>query len=113
MIRFHEEEKFMITMALTSAKDTKGYGTISLQGEKIVNFAGKDEPVISQLVNAGIYICNPNFLLYLKNQKKFNLDEIFLQLSKEGKLAGFIFEGNWFEISTPESYERALKKWQE
>jgi NDP-sugar pyrophosphorylase family protein len=113
MIRFHEEEKFMVTMALTSTKETTGYGTVSLQGEKIVNFAGKEEPIISQLVNAGIYICSPNFLLYLKNNKKPNLDDVFPQLSKEGKLAGFTFEGDWFEISTPESYERALKKWQE
>ena len=28
-----------------------------------------------------------------------------------GKLAGFTFEGNWFEVSTPKNYELAIKKW--
>jgi len=39
------------------------------------------------------------------------LEDIFVKLAEQGKLAGFTFDNSWFEVSTPENYERAIKEW--
>ncbi len=111
-VNFHGEEKYLATMALSTVSDTKGYGTVLLRGEKIIDFLSTEKRAGSQLVNAGIYIFNPEIFDYIPQKGKVNLDDIFPRLARKGKLAGFSFEGPWFEISTPRNYERAIKEWE-
>ncbi|KKR33722.1 MAG: hypothetical protein UT63_C0012G0001, partial [Candidatus Gottesmanbacteria bacterium GW2011_GWC2_39_8] len=33
------------------------------------------------------------------------------KLAKDKQLAGFSFEGKWFDIGTPQAYEKAIKEW--
>ena len=37
--------------------------------------------------------------------------DLFPRLAQEGKLYGYPFEGQWFDVGTPEIYEEVLKKW--
>lgn len=110
-IQFHEEEKYLATMALSTKRDTRGYGTVLLRGEKILDFAKVETPGKSQLINAGLYIFNPDIFGYIPKTGEAYLDDIFPRLAREGRLAGFTFEGDWFDISTPKNYEQAIKEW--
>jgi len=112
IIQFHQEDKCLGTMALSVKAETNGYGTVHLRGEKIVKFIKKSSTKASQLVNAGIYIFNPEIFNYIPVRGKADLDEdVFPKLVQDDKLAGFTFEGDWFEVSTPKNYELAIKKW--
>ena len=113
IIAFHQEDKYVATIALSTEPDTKGYGVASLRGERIVSFLKQDRKQTTQLVNAGIYVMNPSVFDYIPAKGKAALEDVFVQLAKEGKLAGFPFDGQWFEVSTPENYERAIKYWKE
>jgi len=110
-INFHQEDNYIATMALSNAINTKGYGTVLLRGEKILNFLKSGSLKPSQLIDAGIYIFNPEIFNFFPDKKRISLEEVFSKLAGEGKLAGFPFEGSWFEISTPKNYERAIKEW--
>lgn len=114
MIDFSEEEKGIVTMALTSVEDPSSYGAVRLRGSKIVEFSEKpkSEAQTSRLINAGIYIMNPNIFSYIPQKKEPSLEQdVFPKIVNEGKMIGYHFAGQWFDISTPKTYERALKEW--
>lgn len=112
LVSFHEEDRFIATMALSTESNTKGYGVALLRGEKIVGFIKQDNKQTTQLVNAGVYVMNPSILDYIPTHGPAILEDVFVKLAQEGKLAGYTFEGAWYEVSTPENYERAIKEWQ-
>jgi NDP-sugar pyrophosphorylase family protein len=38
--------------------------------------------------------------------------ELFPRLAEEGKLSGYSFGGNWYDVSSAEVYQHVLKHWQ-
>lgn len=103
------------TLAVTSVADPSAYGAIRLRGTRVVKFSEKPpiDSEVSRLVFAGCGIFGPTIFSYLpKRQREVSLErDVFPQLIKEGRLFGYPFEGQWFDVSTPEVYERALKQW--
>ncbi|MCX6695459.1 MAG: sugar phosphate nucleotidyltransferase [Candidatus Altiarchaeota archaeon] len=111
-IRFHEENKGLATIALTQVDDTSSFGVVRMKGDKILEFiekpSGKEE---SKLINAGVYILEPEVFNYVPKGKASIERDIFPKLAKEGKLYGYHFEGEWLDTGTPEAYEKAIKQW--
>ena len=112
LINFHQERDYLVTMVLTVAADTAGFGKAKVRGDRVVEFVKKDQSEDYNLVNAGIYLVNQGFSGWLPEQTPSDLEDVFIKLAQEGLLAGYIFEGDWFEISTPKNYEKAIKNWQ-
>lgn len=114
MIDFAEEEKNILTMALTSIDDPSLYGSVKLRGARIVEFTEKPttDHNVSRLINAGIYIVSPEIFKYLSAKNTCSLEsEAFPAIIADHGMIGYHFAGNWFDISTPKIYERALKEW--
>ena len=113
LIDFHLSNRGLATMALTSVEKSSDWGVVALQGTKILNFAEKpvSNEVFSHLINAGIYVLEQGVYDYLSDQDKKLEDAVFSKLAKEGKLFGYAFDGKWFDVGTPDIYERALKEW--
>ncbi len=113
MIDFHEENKPLVTMAVTSAEKPGDWGVVNLRGNKIISFAEKPKrPGLSNLVNAGIFVVEPEITNYIPAKKFSRLEnDVFPRLIKEGKMAGYIFEGKWLDVGTPKTYEKAIKEW--
>ena len=70
-----------------------------------------NKKVKSHLINAGIYVLDPSVFKYIKKDHKMLEKDLFPRLAQEGKLYGYPFEGQWFDVGTPEIYEEVLKKW--
>ncbi|OGG14887.1 hypothetical protein A2773_01300 [Candidatus Gottesmanbacteria bacterium RIFCSPHIGHO2_01_FULL_39_10] len=113
LIAFHKNQEVVATIALTSVVDPSIYGSVRLHGAKIVDFIEKPkkDKQVSQLINSGVYIFEPEIFKYIPTKGVYLLEDIFPRLAREKKLAGFSFEGQWFDIGTPASYERAIKEW--
>ena len=111
LIEFHQKDKYLATMAVSSVSDTLGYGIVFLRGEKVVKFLNKSPKrgLSTHLINAGFYILSPKIFDHIPAGKKVHLREIFPKLASQGQLAGFSFEGHWADISTPKNYEQAIK----
>ncbi len=115
MFRFHKDSGAEATIALTTVRDPKSYGIVRLKGNRIVDFIEKPRSSPSPsgyLINSGLYILEPSVidLVHSKNPCSIERD-VFPKLAKQGKLFGYVFEGQWFDCSTLESYERAIKDW--
>lgn len=113
MIKFHKERKAMVTIGLVKVKNPEAYGTVKMRGERILEFAEKSKKPLSNYINSGIYIMNPEIRRYFPEKKKFAMLEIdlFPILAKEKKLFGYKWKGKWMDIGTFERWENAIKNW--
>ncbi|MEW6408001.1 MAG: sugar phosphate nucleotidyltransferase [Patescibacteria group bacterium] len=111
---FHQGHGNLASVALSSVAEPSSYGVVKLRGDKILGFEEKPKKnqKLSRLVSAGIYILNPKVINYVPNKAYSMLEEDVLpQLARESQLFGWPFEGQWFDVGTPEIYERVLKEW--
>ncbi|MBI4894873.1 MAG: NTP transferase domain-containing protein [Candidatus Aenigmarchaeota archaeon] len=113
MYKIHRENNALVTIALTTVSDPSAYGVAKLDGNKILDFVEKpkkgEEP--SNLINAGFYIISPEVMKMIPKGFAMFEKDVFPKIAKMGRLYGYMFGGQWFDIGTPERYEIALKKW--
>ncbi|MEM2069823.1 MAG: NDP-sugar synthase [Archaeoglobaceae archaeon] len=92
----------------------KRYGVAEVSGEKIVNFEEKPPHPKSSLIGVAIYLLPQDTLSDLQeyvesNRKKDNLGDFIAYLCKKREVLACTFNGNWYDIGTPDSYLEALK----
>lgn len=100
MFEFHKKCGGVCTVGMISVKEPASFGNIVLSGNRIVDFiekpkAGKEE---SYLVNAGIYLMEPEIFNMLSPQSVSLERDLFPQLSKRGELFGYYLDGEWTSL---------------
>ncbi len=113
VLRFHKKKGGIATLVLTRVTgDLSRYGVATVDAEqRIVSFVEKPKDARPEgLVNAGVYIFEPEVFNYIEfrddRPMKLSID-VIPRLLKYGDVYGFIHEGYWFDIGTPEDYLRA------
>ncbi len=117
LLKTHRETKAAIsTIAVTSVADPSAFGAVKLRGTRVVEFSEKPSTSAdtSRLVFAGVAALSPSVFSFFPKRHRAGLsleDDIFPKLISEGRLFAYPFEGEWFDVSTPEIYERVLQQW--
>lgn len=113
MFKLHKKENSLATIALTEVEDPSHYGVAKLEGGNIVEFVEKPkkEESPSNLINAGFYIIEPEVIEMINPGFSMLEKDVFPRLAKMKKLAGFKFDGQWFDIGNIERYKIAKKMW--
>lgn len=97
------------TLALTEAQDASNYGAVTLDAEnKILRFEEKSaQAAVSKLINAGIYVLEPEILQHIPPAQKVSLEkETFPALLNQGhRLFGYETTGYFVDIGTPAGYQ--------
>lgn len=112
----HQETGRLMTVALTSVADPGAFGIASLRGARVVGFeekpgSGKGR---SKLISAGLFLCNADVVGLVPKRKNASIEsDVLPHLAGEGQLAGYPFEGKWFDVGTPEIYEKVIQEWKE
>ncbi len=112
LLTFHKKKGAMVTIALCRVEDPSRYGTVILEGSRILEFIEKQDPSrkaldenSQNLINAGIYALEPNFLDLVEKNKTVSIEkDVFPTLADKGELYGFVFEGFWTDVGVPEEY---------
>lgn len=113
LIEFHMSHRGIATMALASVEKTSMWGVATIQGNRIVNFVEKPKlRTKSHLINAGIYVLDPEVFKYISSDSVRLEKDLFPRLAAEGKLFAYPFEADWYDVSTPEVYAEVIKEWQ-
>lgn len=111
MLRRHREKRASVTDALHKVRDPSRFGVVQIDPSgRIKRFVEKPEPreCPSHLVNAGIYLIEPQVLRMIPSGRKVSLErEIFPVLAKRGTLYGFALSGNWFDIGNMADFRKA------
>ncbi len=112
-IEFHYKNHGLCTIALTAVEDPSRFGVARLRGEQILEFIEKPRKGTesSNLINAGVYLLEPEVLNYIPKGRTMMETDVFPKLAKENQLFGYPFDGQWLDTGTYEAYERAIKTW--
>lgn len=112
-VEFHRSQKTAVcTMALSSVEAVSMWGVAKLMGNKIVSFEEKPKTpkTSSRLINAGLYLVEPEIFNYIGPNAHKLESHVFPRLAEEGKLCGYPYEGLWLDISNSAAYKQALKE---
>lgn len=113
MLDFHKSNKALVTMGITSVEKASDWGVVNLKGSNVINFTERPSKKISisHLINAGIYVMEPEFLNHIpKNSKGLEID-ILPKLAQKGELSGYSLCEQWFDVGSLANYEKAVKEW--
>lgn len=107
ILKEHEDNKAVATIALHEVEDPSRFGVAELDGKRIKRFIEKPPrgEAPTNLINAGAYALNPKIFEYIPSGRMVSLErEIFPRLAEEGKLCGYVFSGLWSDVGKPEDY---------
>ena len=128
--QFHQTCGGLSTIAVTTVEDASRFGMIILQDDRILDFVEKPDKqkqmsfgwesrgfpegkrATSQYVNSAYYILEPEVIDRIPEGYCMIEKDIFPNLAKEGKLFGYRFDGQWFDVGTFSAYEEAIKNWE-
>ena len=106
----HERTGARATLALTPVEDPTNYGLVRLRGGgQVSEFVEKPsaDMVDSANVSAGVYVVEREILDGLERGKPASIErDVFPQLVSAG-LHGYVAQGYWLDIGTPERYLQA------
>ena len=111
MFRLHKRKNALGTIALTTVDEPSHYGVARLDGSRIIEFIEKPQNPPSNLINAGFYILEPEVIDMIPDGFSMLEKDVFPKLAHLGRLRGFPFAGQWFDIGNIERYKIAEKKW--
>jgi len=109
MMRRHREVKPKASIALTPVDNPTLYGVVETDAQGTVKrFVEKPswDKVTSNMINAGIYILEPEVLSHVPASTRFTFEHhLFPMLLEIGELVfGYASDAYWIDIGTPEKY---------
>jgi mannose-1-phosphate guanylyltransferase len=114
MIEFHRTKKASVTISLWPVKEVSQFGVVEIHPDRrITKFVEKPPPTEapSNLINAGIYVLEPEILDLIKKGRLVSLEEeIFPKmLATNRPFYGYRFGGYWIDVGRTKSYLEASK----
>jgi dTDP-glucose pyrophosphorylase/CBS domain-containing protein len=106
MLRHHREHKACLTVGVCRYDLQIPYGVIQCHGTDVLGVSEK--PKIQHLVNAGIYLLEPEVRQYIPAGKKFDMTDLIQSLiNAHRKIVSFPIVEYWLDVGRPGDYERA------
>jgi dTDP-glucose pyrophosphorylase len=106
MLDFHELEHAAATIAVRSYFQSIPFGCVELDGVRVRQL--EEKPRIARLVNAGMYVLNPDLLGRIPKGQEYAITDLFADmLSHDERVCGFEVEGDWIDIGQKDALEQA------
>jgi NDP-sugar pyrophosphorylase family protein len=108
-VDFHIEKEALLSIVLVRSNTAEDYGSVILEGsQRITNFNEKVAGRSGNIINAGVYLVDNDIFSYMPEQSKFSLEyDLFPKIIENNRCYGFLAEGEFIDIGTPERYEKA------
>ncbi len=112
LFEFHKTEGCIATIAVKPRLAERKFGKVYIAGNKITQFIEDEGKRGISIVNAGVYIFDPDIFDYFpkRNPAYFEKD-VFPNLARGRDLSAYIFQGKWYEVSRYKDYLKAKEKW--
>lgn len=110
MLAFHDNKESLVTLAVGKRDDAQDYGTIELkENNRIIAFREKEADRTTGYVNVGVYCFEKAAFDLMPQQAAFSVETEYFPMILESDVYGFIDEGSFLDIGTPERFEEAQK----
>lgn len=111
VVQLHRKLGALATMALVQVDNPSEYGIVEMSDGRVTRFLEKPRPeeCFSNLVNAGVYVLEPEVLGLVPEGRAFDFSRNLFPLMLQSKmtLAGSRASGFWVDIGDPKSYLKA------
>jgi len=106
MLNFHKEHDAELTVAVRQYDIHVPYGVIESEGALVRGISEK--PVMSQLINAGIYLLNPSIRRLIPNGQPYDIPDLIERLIAEHRtVVCFPIREYWLDIGKVDQYDQA------
>lgn len=106
LVKFHREHDAALTVGVRQYEFKVPYGVV--QAEQGVVRALREKPKYEFLVNAGIYLLEPDVRGYIPADRRFDMTDLISALLKDGrKVVTFPIVEYWLDIGQIEDFQRA------
>jgi glucose-1-phosphate cytidylyltransferase len=110
LISFHKKHGKLITM--TAVQPEGRFGALETDGSRVESFLEKPKGDGSW-INGGFFVCQPEVLDYIKDDKTVFEQEPLQQLAKDGQLFNYRHEGFWKCMDTLRDKKVLNEMWDE
>lgn len=106
MLDFHRENEASLTVAVRKYDVNVPYGVVESEGACVR--ALREKPLLTFLVNAGIYLLEPSAHRYIPNGESSNMTDLIERLIADGhNVVSFPIMEYWLDIGSDVDYARA------
>ncbi|MCK4736539.1 MAG: hypothetical protein KAT65_29065, partial [Methanophagales archaeon] len=107
-VDFHIGKKALLSIVLVRSNTAEDYGSVILDvSQRIVDFNEKVAGGGENIINAGVYLMEKDIFSYMPEQSRFSLEYDLFPKIVDNRCYGFLTEGEFIDIGTPERYEKA------
>lgn len=105
MAQFHRDHSAAATIAVAKYEIVVPYGVVQHDGVEVT--ALREKPVLSQFINAGIYLVEPRVQDFLDHGSAFNMTDLIERLIANGeRVVVFPVREYWIDVGQHADYER-------
>ena len=110
LLRAHQESGGKLTLALKRMPDCSRYGVVRIdEAGEVVGFEEK-RPRSDGLINGGVYLFEPSWLVGLGLPEVFSFEkELLERYYQRHPMLGIPCDGYFIDIGVPEDFERAKR----
>lgn len=106
MLTYHREHGADATVGVRQYEVQVPYGVVDCDGPRVRGI--QEKPLISFLVNAGIYLVEPTISRYIPDDRPFDMTELIERLVEKGRhVVSFPIVEYWLDIGQKADYESA------
>ncbi|MGE0456263.1 MAG: nucleotidyltransferase family protein [Vicinamibacteria bacterium] len=106
MLDFHARVRPKATIAVRPYSHVVPFGCVELEGAQVRQL--EEKPRLTKLVNAGIYVIEPELVLRVPRGEEYFVTDLFANCLERGEpVAAFEIEGDWIDVGQRESLRQA------
>ena len=105
MVDYHLEKQATITVGAKVVETTIPFGVLSTRGLVIEGI--EEKPTYRDLVNAGVYVLNPEAFASLSADHVIDMPELIMEYVDEGKVIAYPMHETWADLGHPVDFTRA------
>ena len=109
LLRFHNEQNAVATVALREYNFQVPYGVVEIDGDRIAGLVEK--PMYRHFVSAGIYILAPEILDHVAPGTPIDMPDLLkAQMASNAKIAAYPLHEYWLDVGRMSDLERAQQE---
>ena len=110
VMRFHSDHKPSATMCVREHVTQIPFGVVQTDGHTLIGF--EEKPTYRQFVNAGLYVIDPNILVYLEPNMPTDMPTLLAKAQASGcQVIVCPIHEYWLDIGRPETLDAAQLEW--
>ena len=110
LLRFHKEQDAEATLCVRNHEVSIPFGVVQTKDGELAGF--EEKPRYDQLVNAGLYVINPQLLSLLPPNQKTDMPTLLKSAQQaDHRVAVCPIHEYWIDVGRPETLQQASQEW--